>query len=80
MTASGWQTAPPQVTDFEVVLVTNSACRKSLEAPSRVPDLPGTAQSAHDGRALTAEQIYHVAPVIDFRSRASAPRTLSAPR
>ncbi len=26
MNASGWRTAPPQMIDFEVVLVTNSAC------------------------------------------------------
>jgi len=80
MIASGWRTAPPQVFDFEVVLVTNSACLLSLEASPRVPDLPGIAQSALHGRALTAEQFHHLAPVIESRSRASASRILSAPR
>ena len=30
MSASGWQTAPPQVVDLEVVLVTKSACPQQL--------------------------------------------------
>src|SRR5271163_2551449 len=59
MSAFGWRTAPPQVVDSEVVLVTNSACLLSLEAFPRVPDLPGIAQSALHGRALTAEQFQH---------------------
>jgi hypothetical protein len=80
MIASGWRTAPPQVSDFEVVLVTNSACLELLEASPRVPDLPGIAQSALQGSALKAELYPHLAPVIEFRSRASAARTLSAPR
>ena len=80
MIASGWRTAPPQVSDFEVVLVTNSACLQLLEASTRVPDLPGIAQSALQGSALKAELYPHLAPVIEFRSRASAARTLSAPR
>jgi hypothetical protein len=80
MIASGWRTAPPQVSDFEVVLVTNSACQHLLEASLRVPDLPGIAQSALQGSALKAELYSHLAPVIEFRSRASAARTLSVPR
>jgi hypothetical protein len=79
MIASGWRTAPPQVTDFEVVLVTNSACLLPLEASSRVPDPPCVAQSALSQSTPTAELFQHLAPVIEFRSRASAPRTLSAP-
>ena len=55
MIASGWRTAPPQVSDFEVVLVTNSACLQLLEASPRVPDLPGIAQSALQVSALKAE-------------------------
>jgi hypothetical protein len=80
MIASGWRTAPPQVFDFEVVLATNSACQLSLEASPRVPDLPGTAPSASSRAALTAELSQHLAPAIEFCSRASASRTLSAPR
>jgi len=51
-----------------------------LEASPRVPDLPGIAQSALQGSALKAELYSHLTPVVEFRSRASAPRTLSAPR
>jgi hypothetical protein len=80
MIASGWQTAPPQVVDLEVVLVTNSACLLSHEASPRVPDVPGTAQSALQTSAFTAEQHQHLAPVVELCSRASAPRILSAPR
>jgi len=80
MIASGWRTAPPQVSDFEVVLATNSVCLFSLEASPRVPDLPGMAQSAPSQGALTAELFQQLAPVIGSRSRASASRLLSAPR
>jgi hypothetical protein len=80
MIASGWRTAPPQISDFEVVLVTNSACLELLEASPRVPDLPGIAQSALSASAPTAELYSHLAPVVEFRSRASAARNLSAPR
>jgi hypothetical protein len=80
MIASGWRTAPPQVTDFEVVLVTNSACLQLLEASPRVPDLPGMAQSALSVSAHKAELYSYLTPVVEFCSRASAARTLSAPR
>jgi hypothetical protein len=80
MIASGWRTAPPQISDFEVVLVTNSACLQLLEAPPRVPDLPGIAQSALQGSAHKAELYPHLAPAVEFRSRASATRILSDPR
>ena len=80
MIASGWRTAPPQVSDFEVVLATNSACQLSLEASPRVSDLQCAASSALSPGALTAELFQHLAPVIEFRSRASASRPLSAPR
>jgi hypothetical protein len=79
MNASGWQTAPPQVVDLEVVLATNSACLLSLEASPRVPDLPCDVRSALSPSALKAELFQHLAPVIEFRSRASASRILSAP-
>jgi hypothetical protein len=80
MIASGWRTAPPQVSDFEVVLVTNSACLELLEASPRVPDLPGIAQSALALSAPTAELHSYLAPVVESCSRASAARNLSAPR
>ena len=80
MTASGWQTAPPQVVDYEVVLVTNSACTQSEEASHRVPDLPGIAQPALSASAPAAELFYPFLPVIELRSRASATRILSVPR
>jgi hypothetical protein len=38
MNASGWQTAPPQALQFEVVLVTKSACPQLLEGPPGVSD------------------------------------------
>jgi hypothetical protein len=79
MNASGWRTAPPQVVDLEVVLVTNSACLLSLEASPRVYDLPCDARSVLSPSPLTAELSQHLAPVIEFRSRASASRILSAP-
>jgi hypothetical protein len=80
MIASGWQTAPPQMNDSEVVLVTNSACPQLLEASPRVRDLPGIAFSASCWGAHSAELLDSLAPVIDFSSRASASRNLSAPR
>jgi len=80
MIASGWRTAPPQVIDFEVVLATNSACQQLLEASPRVPDPPSVAPRKLSESTLRAELFLHLAPVIEFRSRASAPRTLSAPR
>jgi hypothetical protein len=79
MTASGWQTAPPQVVEFEVVLVTNSACPQYREASLRVPDLPGIAQSALKASAPTAE-FSGLTPVVELRSRASASPILSVPR
>jgi hypothetical protein len=80
MIASGWRTAPPQISEFEVVSVTNSACLELLEASPRVPDLPGIAQSALSASAPKAELYSHLTPVVEFRSRASAARNLSAPR
>ena len=80
MIASGWQTAPPQIADFEVVLVTNSACQQLLEASPRVPDLPGFAPFAFSRKAFAAELDLHLIPAIDFCSRASASPILSAPR
>jgi hypothetical protein len=79
MNASGWRTAPPQVVDLEVVLVTNSACLLSLEASPRVPDLPCDARYALSPSTLTAELFQHLAPVTESRSRASASRILSVP-
>jgi hypothetical protein len=80
MIASGWRTAPPQVSDFEVVLATNSACQLSLEASPRVPDLPCVAPRKLSQSTRRAELSQHLAPVIEFCSRASASRLLSAPR
>jgi hypothetical protein len=80
MIASGWRTAPPQVTHLEVVLATNSACQLSLEASRRVPDLPRVAPRKLSRSTPGPELFQHLAPVIESRSRASAPRTLSAPR
>jgi hypothetical protein len=80
MIASGWRTAPPQVYDFEVVLATNSACQLSLEASPRVPDLPCVAPRKLSQSTRRAELFQHLAPVVEFCSRASAPRLLSAPR
>jgi hypothetical protein len=80
MIASGWRTAPPQAIDFEVVLVTNSACQLSLEASPRVPDLPCVAPRKLSQSTPGAELFQHLAPVIESSSRASAPRPLSAPR
>ena len=74
MIASGWRTAPPQISDSEVVLVTNSACLELLEASPRVPDLPGAAQTALSASALKAELYSYLSPVVEFCSRASAPR------
>ena len=79
MIASGRQTAPPQVTDFEVVSVTNSACSLLFEASPRVIDLHRAAPSALFESALAAELFTHLAPVSDRRSRASAFPFLSAP-
>jgi hypothetical protein len=79
MIASGWRTAPPQVVDIEVVLVTNSACLLSLEASPRVPDLPCDARSALSPSTLRAELFQHLAPVVESRSHASASRLLSVP-
>jgi len=80
MIASGWQTAPPQVMDSEVVLVTNPTCPQLPEASPRVRDLPGIATSASPWGAYSAELSDSLAPVIEFCSRASASRNLSAPR
>jgi hypothetical protein len=80
MIASGGQTAPPQVMNSEVVLVTNSACPQLPEASPRVRDLPGIATSASHWGAHSAELFEPLAPVIEFCSRASASRNLSAPR
>ena len=83
MIASGWRTAPPQAIDFEVVLATNSAWQQLLEAPPRVPDPPSVAPRKLSESTRRAELFQHLAPVIEFSefsSRASAPRTLSAPR
>jgi len=80
MKAFGWRTAPPQDIDPAVVLATNSGCLLSHEAPSRVPDLPGTARSALQMSAFRAGRHYAFAPAVEFRSRASASRILSAPR
>ena len=80
MIASGWRTAPPQAIDFEVVLATNSACQQLLEASPRVPDPPSVAPRKLSESTRRAELFQHLAPVIESSSRASAPRTLSAPR
>ena len=78
MIASGWQTAPPQVSDFEVVSVTKSACQLAFEASPRVIDLHRAAPPAPFEGVVAAELFTHLAPVFD-RSRASASRILSAP-
>ena len=80
MIASGWRTAPPQVVDLEVVLATNSACQLSLEASPRVADLPCVAPGKLSQSTPRAELFLHLAPVIEFRSRASASLILSALR
>jgi hypothetical protein len=80
MIAFGWRTAPPQVVDLEVVLATNSACQLSLEASPRVADLPCVAPGKLSQSTPRAELFLHLAPVIEFRSRASASLFLSAPR
>src|SRR6202000_2373728 len=80
MIASGWRTAPPQVFDFEVVLATHSAWQQSVEASPRVPDLPSVAPRKLPQSTPRAELSQHLAPVIEFRSRASASHPLSAPR
>jgi hypothetical protein len=79
MIASGWQTAPPQVSDFEVVSVTKSACPRLFEASPRVSDLHRAAVAASFADAVAAELFAHLAPLAGFLSRASAPRILSAP-
>jgi hypothetical protein len=79
MIASGWQTAPPQVSDFEVVSVTKSACPRSFEASLRVSDLHRAAVAASFAGAVAAEWFAPLAPVAGSFSRASAPRILSAP-
>ena len=61
-------------------MVTNSACQLSLEASPRVSDPPSVAPRKLSQSTPTAELFSHLAPVIEFRSRASASRTLSAPR
>jgi len=79
MIASGWQTAPPQVFDFEVVSVTNSACPRSFEASPRVTDLHRAAPPVLFQNTVAAELFIHLAPVIGIPSRASASRNLSVP-
>lgn len=78
MIASGWQTAPPQALCFEVVSVTKSACPRSFEASPRVIDLHRAAPTVSFRNTVAAELFIHLAPAIDFTSRASAPRILSA--
>jgi hypothetical protein len=73
MIASGWRTAPPQNFDSDAVLVTNSRCLLSLEAPLRGSDLHLVALPTLSQSAATAHRI----PVIAHA--ASASRTLSAP-
>src|SRR5438552_16881146 len=80
MIASGCRTDLPQVIDLEVVLATNSACQLLLEASPPVPDPPCVAPRKLSQSTRRAELFQHLAPVIESRSRASAPRTLSAPR
>jgi hypothetical protein len=77
MIASGRQTAPPQVIDYEVVLVTNSACPLQSEASPRVSDLHRVALTAPVRPALMAELCQHLAPGIVHA--ASASRILSVP-
>ena len=79
MIASGWQTAPPQVSDSEVVSVTKSACPRLFEASLRVSDLHRAAVAASFAGAVAAEWFAPLAPVAGFHARASAPRILSAP-
>ena len=48
MSASGWQTAPPQVVGLEVVMVTKSACpQQLLEGSPGVTDLLRPAPSSY---------------------------------
>jgi hypothetical protein len=79
MIASGWQTAPPQASGFEVVSVTKSACLFVFEASPRVIDLHRAAPPASFEGTVAAELFTHLAPAFDRRSRASASRILSAP-
>ncbi len=77
MTASGWQTAPPQAA-LEVVLVTMSASSFQLEAFPRVPDPSSGAPSAQLARALRAELHSDLTPAIVHA--ASASRSCPLPR
>lgn len=80
MIASGWQTAPPQAIDSEVVLVTKSACSLRPEAPPRVPGLRSTAMPSISRVLMAKELSPHLAP--DIIHAASQPalqfRILSA--
>jgi hypothetical protein len=79
MSASGWQTAPPQAIDLEVVMVTNSACLL-LEGSPGVIHLERPASSLHEAW-LRAELF---TPLHDHSGRrvfeSALPRILSAHR
>jgi len=79
MIASGWQTAPPQSSDHEVVSVTKSACFRSFEASHRATDLHRAAPPVLCSGTVAAELFRFLAPVLDRHSRASASRALSVP-
>ena len=68
MIASGWQTAPPQVTDPEVVLVTKSACpehKKSAPCVSGFSTSAMLAPPLRGAAALMAQELsQHLAPGI----------------
>jgi hypothetical protein len=57
MIASGWQTATPQVSDIEVVMVTNSACRQLLEGSFGISNLYRPTYSAAE-RARWYRSVY----------------------
>ena len=68
MIASGWQTAPPQVIDLEVVLVTKSACPQYQKSAPCVPGFSSSAISAPllrmSGALMAQELSRHLAPGI----------------
>jgi hypothetical protein len=79
MIASGLKTAAPQVIS-EAVLVTNSACFSSLEAPQKSPIVPFLSQFASVSDAIWTQPApgfgLRLHPSVDSASRF---RTLSVP-
>jgi hypothetical protein len=74
MSASGWQTAPLQAIDLEVVLVTKSACRQQLlEGSPGVSDLyhPAVSPSRELSRGELFTHPMNGHPVIHSSSRLS---------